>query len=548
MDGSGAPRFGWALTALCLAAGLLFFASLGELWPLADADLTVPRASLRERAREHLESLGFDLEGYRAASRIEVDTEALDHVARDLGRARAQAGVREGWPLVSYRVFLKKRGEPIGYRVLLHPSGAALGWTKALDDDHPAERIAIEQARAIAHEALTFGLGLDPAGLEERAASTSEEVAHRAHTLGYERPLATSPELRERVTLTIVGREVVSAARRLVVPDAARRAAVVRAAPAVALETLGFTLLSVGAAAAFFVCLGAIRDGSVSPRRVAVWPALAFTCSLAAQMLETANLFAHWEPLWPPWVSAFRYFVLRAGAQVWLPLSLLAVVAAGDALDARTGSGRGATLARLGRGGLFSAEVARDSGRGFLIGLLCGGVMAVGVLMLHQLVGAQTSLQPRGFFFYTLNSASPAATSLLFFLGVALTEELGYRYFAGTWLLHWTGRRWVAVLLPAVVYGLTHTRMDFLPPDGPFWARPLVLAAVGCVWGWAFLRYGALTVVLSHFTADLFIFNWPHLAADDPSARAVAALTVCIPLAPVVVGWIRRRARPGGQG
>ena len=67
-------------------------------------------------------------------------------------------------------------------------------------------------------------------------------------------------------------------------------------------------------------------------------------------------------------------------------------------------------------------------------------------------------------------------------LAVALAEELGYRFFAGTWLLQWTGRRWLAIVVPAVIYGLTHTRLDFLPPAEPWWARALVLTLVGAVW------------------------------------------------------------------
>jgi len=57
---------------------------------------------------------------------------------------------------------------------------------------------------------------------------------------------------------------------------------------------------------------------------------------------------------------------------------------------------------------------------------------------------------------------------------------------------------------------------------------------VGCVWGWAFLRYDALTVVLSHFTADLFIFNWPQLATGDRRTIVVSLLTICVPLVPAL--------------
>jgi len=119
----------------------------------------------------------------------------------------------------------------------------------------------------------------------------------------------------------------------------------------------------------------------------------------------------------------------------------------------------------------------------------------------------------------------------------------------GTWILSLTKRRWAAILVPAILYGLTHTRMDFLPPADPFWGRALVMTLVGCVWGWAFLRYDALTVVLSHYTADLFIFNWPRLGSGQTGPMAGAALTILVPLIPAACFWISKLSRGrGNQG
>jgi len=522
------------IAALCLAGGVFFFASLAELWPLLDVDLTASRARLSDDAARFLRTAGFDLEGYRSAVRLAVDTGTLDYVEREFGRGRAQEWVRGGWPLVQYRVAFKKRGETIWYAVALQPSGSVSGWSKFIQEDYPAGRIPEERARGLAQAALATGLGLDPTGLDEKSLSTAERIGHRIHTLGFERTLSETPELRERVTITLAGEEVVAASRQLLVPEAARRQARSREAPAVALETTGFLLVAVAAIVAFFIFLAGVRDGTARVARAALWPALVFLCLMATFMLQTAELFAFWEPLWSRWVSDFRYFVLSAAEQTWLVLLLLALVAAGDVLDGRSGGVRGAALHALGRGRIFDPLVACAAWRGFLVGLLCGGVLALGVTVVQALAGGLTSLQPRGFFFYTLNSASPAAASVLFFFGVALAEELGYRYFGANWILALTGRRWLAVVVPALLYGLTHAQLDFLPPAEPFWGRAGVLTLVGCVWGWAFLRYDALTVVLSHFTADLFIFNWPRLAGGEAAAIGAALLALCVPLIPVL--------------
>lgn len=535
------PRGERALFLLCLAAGALFFTSLGELWPLAAVDLVVPARELRAQARSFLEAQGHDLTGYRSASLLLVQADTLDYVERSFGRSRAERWIAEGLPLVYYRVDFKKRGESVWYTVALHPAAGVLGWTKWIDEDYPGARISADEARLAAREALRRGLDLDADAFEERSATATEQPERRTHVFGFERWVAHEPELRERVTITIAGAQVTGAARRLLVPDAARRAVRAAEAPAAALEIVGYAVLAAFAVAAFFIFLARLRDGAVDIGRVARWPAIVFACSLGTAALGTAELFAHWEPLWPRWISSLRELVFGAIEQSWLLLVLLAVVAAGDALDRDLRAGRGEALWALGRARLLDARVDRASGRGFLIGLLCGGVMAAAVLALEALGGARTSIQPRGFFFYTLNSAAPAATSLLFFLGVALVEELGYRFFAGGLLLARTGSKALAILLPAVAYGLTHATLSFLPPAEPFWTRPLVMTAVGCVWGWAFFRYDALTVVLSHFTADLFIFNWPRLASGRPGLILASLATMAVPLVPALLGAGARR-------
>ncbi len=539
----------WLLVAVCIAAGGWFSLSLERLWPLADVDLVVPSDEIATRARDLLTSRGFDLTGYGSATALTVDSQALDYLERGFGLPRVQEWIRSGLPIVRYRADFKKRGERTSYTVRLHPAAGPLGWEARVEEDRPGQSLDVEQARNLARDAIEGGLKLDPSLFEERAAASTEQVKRRDHRFRFERLLSEDPELRERIDVVIGGDEVLSARRSLAVPAAARRSELAAAAPRQALETLGVVLVVGGAGAALFIFLRGLGDRSTELRRATIWPAAVFVCLMATYALESPSLFRYWEPLWPKWISDFQYLSYRAIFGLLVALMLMVMVAAGDVLDRRSAAGRGGSLWTLAGGRVIDAAVAHASWRGFLIGLLCGGVLAAVVALLQLAVGAEVSIQPRGFFFYTLNTAAPAATSLLFFFGIALTEELGYRFFGGTWLLGLTRRVWAAVLVPGLVYGLTHARMDFLPPAEPWWARALALTAVGCVWGWAFFRYDALTVVLSHYTADLFIFNWPRLASGQTGPVVVSVLTICVPLIPALL-WVvfGRKRRDTSRG
>ncbi len=530
--------------AVCLLAGLLFFTSLDRLWPLAAIDLAMPREQLRDQAAACLRSRGFNLEGFRSSSRLVVDGAALDYTERAFGREQTQEWIAGGAPLFRYRVYFKKAGDTTSFVVEIHPRQGVVGFIRHLEDDEPGSRIDEETARQLAREALAEGLRIDLELLEERSSSIIELPERRDHSFRFERVHSREPELRERFDVRVAGDAVSLALRSFVVPGQARREARAAEAPGQALEAVGLALLGIAVVAGFFIFLGRLRDGSVELGPAVVWPSAVFACLLATYALQDSSLFVYWEPLWPRWISSLRYVVLRALQEVWLVVVLLAVVAAGYALDSESGARRGLALRRLGQARLLDPLVAAASARGFLIGLLCGGAMTVSLIVLQRLVGAQTSIQPRGFFFYPLNSLSPAGTSLLFFFGVALAEELGYRFFGGSWIWSLTRRRWLAILIPALIYGLTHTRLDFLPAAEPFWARTLILTVVGLVWGWAFFRYDALTVVLSHFTADLFIFNWPRLATARPDLIATSALVITVPLLPALLWLLTRWRKP----
>lgn len=596
-----------ALAAVALVAAAVFFVSLDRLWPLARTDLHVPPPVLEERARDFLLEAGFSVADHDAASALKVDASLLDYLQRAFGRAETQRLIASGYPVYWYEVLFKRRGDPDRYWVHLGGSGPGatgsaedagrragrlLGWGRTIQEDAPAGALDEGDARELALETLGRHLGVvldaaappeevgEPeAGWREQGFYDQVRPARRDRYFIYQRHLSREPELRERLVVTVSGDRVTGVDRSLVMPEAARRAARARRAPVVALQTVGILLAAAAVVGAFAVFLTRLRGGTARLAPAAKWIAVIGACFLATQALRGHELLAAWDPLWPRWIAALQTLALAAAPAAWILLVLFVVIAAGDALDreaagrsdregtpvGRRGSGpggnpgnrdlpdppgseprpdpRGASLWALARGRIASPAVGLASLRGFLVGLICGGVLAGSILALQALAGAWPPIQPQGFFFFALNSRAPLLATLLYFFMVALVEELAYRYFGGTFLLRATGRRWLAVLVPAALYGLTHTGLEFLPPAEPFWGRAVVMTLVGCVWGWAYFRYDALTVVLSHFTADLFIFNWPRLGSGEPLLAAKAAAVIAVPLLPALLWVVRRQGR-----
>ena len=461
-----------ALLVVSLASAAVFASSLHLLWPLARMDLNVPASRLERDARIFLTSRHFDLKGYRAAAVLNVDDGALDYAERTFGRSRTQTWIAQGLPLAYYRVDFKKAGVERTYSVELHPARGVIGWRTTVEEDAAGPRPTLAQAEGAAERALRRVLRLDPDTWQATAATAAERPHRRDHAFTFEQPLMRHPDFGQYVRVTLAGEEVLSVSWRLVVPSPAARAARAERAPAIALETAGFILAGAAAVGAFFVFLAGLRDGRARFDRPATWVGMLFVCLIGTQLLQESNLILQWEPLLPWWVFLVRYLVDFSVSGVWNLLLLLAVIAAGDALDQQSATGKGDALWALSRGHLTEPRVGAASARGFLLGLICGAVMVLAVATLEAVVGVQVDVQPRGFFFYALNASFPSASTLLFFGYVALAEELSYRYFGGLWLRSALRSSWLAILIPALIYGLTHTRLDFLRPPIPSGAGP----------------------------------------------------------------------------
>jgi membrane protease YdiL (CAAX protease family) len=102
----------------------------------------------------------------------------------------------------------------------------------------------------------------------------------------------------------------------------------------------------------------------------------------------------------------------------------------------------------------------------------------------------------------------------VFPITTSLTEELVYRGYALPRIERLSGRAWVAVLLPALTFGLAHLTPPFLALDGVL-IRFLTLALVGVVLELLYLRLRRLLpLIVGHYLIDLiFLGIFPFIFA-----------------------------------
>lgn len=528
-------RLDLALLGLALAGGSVFFASRNHLWPETGMELVVGSSELEARARSHADAVGLPSGDVSVASRLDLDVPALSWLESTRDLAEVRRLLRAGVPVYRHVVQFKKVGEASTLSVHLNPDGSLEGWVRTVEDDVAGRKVDSAQAWEKSRTWILLHLGQDLQDWQLRSHAPRLLDARLDHEFLFERSRPDAAGVRERLFVKLAGDEVVEARRETVVPPAFLRDRRARQAPEDFVRTLALTLFATLGCIAFLLKLKGLRKGLVGLRTPAIGAGLVLVCLGLTRLLRPSRLLELWDPMGPQWMAVGRVLLGGLINDLLPAILVFAFLAASDALDREAPRHRGIALRNFLRLRWDHVDVGHASLRGFLLGLVAGGVLAGATWALSFLPGARVDLQPRGFFFHGINSSWPTIVLGAFFLQIALVEELGYRHFAGNALLRLHLGRWVAALVPALVYGAAHAGMDFLPPGEPWWARVVPITLVGMVWGLAFLKWDALTVVLSHWACDLFLFNQPRLASSSPAIWLSALGCICLPLLPAAV-------------
>ena len=528
-------RADYILCAAALLGAFLFFSSVSFLWPLGHETIQKNSAELESDILHVLQEQDISIADYQNKSRLRVDDQALHFIEHSVGQNQAKAYVEKGLPLLYYRLTYKQPDNPVTLTCAIHPNGSILGWNEDWPRDKSADPIEKQQALVLATTCIIKQFKLRSLELIEEHKRSYEQRSEFEFVFKYVHQ--TEPDIIEHINVIVSGQHIRKAWRSMQIPAASERAIQRNKAPSNFLATIGFALFSIGATFAVIKLLLTLNSG----KKLAIVPCLWICAALSVMLLinsllQNARLFEAWDPIWPSFV-AYAQFLLNDVLFNIVPLvPLFGFLVMAQHINQENKSGRLDSFWLCMRGRFTEPSVQRSSLQGFAVGFLCGSALVISVLGIQSLFNGNINLQPRGFFFYTINSSASIITCLCFFGYIALLEEGAYRLFGGSYLHQRFKSKWIAIIIPGIIYGLCHAEFAFLPPADPWWARAFCLSIVGCVWGWAFFRYDALTVILSHFAADLFIFNWPLIASGETWPQAMAVISISIPLWPAVIG------------
>jgi hypothetical protein len=197
---------------------------------------------------------------------------------------------------------------------------------------------------------------------------------------------------------------------------------------------------------------------------------------------------------------------------------------------------------QLSLSGLFSARGMRS--KRFFLGLLLGYALTAfffAYQAVFYVVAAKFGAWAPAEIPYDdiLNTAIPWVTVLFVGFLPAVLEEGTSRMFSISFLDKLGAGRFVAVVLPAFIWGFNHAAY----PNQPYYIRGIEVGVAGCVIGALMLRFGAWPLLVWHFTVDALYTAFLLLRSHNGYfvvSGAVSSLVLLLPLGASLAFYLRR--------
>jgi len=533
---SGDRRFLWLallIGAASLAVGLWLYPRVN---PEASIRFGVDRADAQQAASAFLRDLGHSVEGYRHAGQFTYDDEAKVFLERTLGLEGFQDAVDGPVRLWrwSNRWFRPLQTEE--FRVEIATTGERVGFEHTIAEDAPGASLELAAARTLAESFLREQISLDLTGLELLDQSSEQRKARTDHRFVWKQRAVDWRGGTARCEVRVQG-DAIGAYREWVqAPEAwTREYSALRARnDAAAVVAAGLLLLTL--AATVVVTVRRMRAGDIRWNVAAAFAVVGGVLAMLSMLNALPNQLFGYET-----TQSFGGFLSlqllgALGFGLGIGVFILVPAAAGESLYRR------AYPEKLTLDGFFSLRGLRT--RRFLLSSVLGLTLTCFFFAYQEVfyavalsMGAWAPLDVP--YSDLLNTAFPWIFVLLIGFLPAVSEEFLSRMFSIPFVQSLTRSRWLAVLIPAFIWGFAHSNY----PNQPFFIRGLEVGLAGVLIGFVMLRVNIGATLIWHFTVDALYTSVLLFRSGNAYyivSAAIASGLILLPLGYAVFSYWKR--------
>ena len=521
------------ITVLGIAGWIAFTFGYDRVSPTASLDLRYDRGQIAHLAEDYVGKRGFDVQGYRRVTTFGGDWMSQVYLERTVGVSRMNRLVREKQvPLWTWRVrwFVPEQREE--YRVNLLPTGEVVGFVRTLAEDVSGEALDQAEAREIAQAYLIADrqLKLDEWELYDVSATTLP--SRTDHTLTWVKRGTRIGDGDVRVSVIVQGDRVGQFYTWFRVPEAFSREYTEQRSRAWLLDDVATGLGSAFVAGGVLVAIWGLFSGL----RIGWMPVTVGLVVGLVDLLDSLNYL--------PLINAgydtaldYRSFILErlagyANSAAFYAVSVAFLWLASRWLIRAVWPRRHKLVPDVhDRWSAF----ARSSWRGMMLGGLMGAYLVVFYAVADRL-GAWSPVRTPSL--NLLATPFPFVAAVWLGLLPALGEELLYRALGmGLVMRLVRGRRWLALLVPSLLWGFAHASYV----TDPIWLRGVELTLSSLLLpGLFFLLFDITTTVVAHYVYNASLIAIVLIRSGKPMFVLTGLAAVLIGLVPAVVVLVRR--------
>src|SRR6266849_4318182 len=498
---TGSEKRALILWVICGVLGLVFAQRyFFRAFPEASVDFKVSRTEAQQRARNFVQGLGENLDGYQSTITFQVDDNAKTYLERELGLQEANRLMSSELNIWFWDVRFFKPLHEEEFSVRVSPAGQVVGYTHVVPKSQAGASLDRTAAQIVAQDFLVRKLGAGTGGWDflPEEANSEKMTARLDWSFTWEKHGFRAKDAPYRLHIELRGDRLGASKEFLQVPEAWERSYRRLRSGNDALEVV-FVVF-------YFVILG-----------IAVWLGIQLTKNgqttwgpaIKLGLLATVMLFLQGLNDWPLWGAeydtnhSYASFILT---QIGLALGQAAITAvtislvlpAAEPLYRSFQPGQLRLSQVFTKRGLRSKEFFSAS----VVGL-CLAAAHIGFIVAFYIVATSLGAWAPQELNYSnsVNTSFPWISGFAIGLLASMNEEFTFRLFAIPLFMRFTRSRWVAVIVPAFLWSFLHSNY----PQEPAYIRGIEIGIIGIVAGLVMLRWGIIATLIWHYTVDALL-------------------------------------------
>jgi Type II CAAX prenyl endopeptidase Rce1-like len=509
-------------------------------FPEASVNFKVSREEALTRARNFVSGLGENLSSYRSAIVFNVDDNAKVYLERELGLQQANRLMSSDLNIWFWDVRFFKPQQEEEFSVRVSPAGQIVGYTHVLPKSQAGASLDRAAAQTIAQNFLVgrLGMGMNGWDLLAEEANSEKMPARLDWTFNWEKHDFRAKDAPYRLEVRVQGDSIGESREFLKVPEAWERS----------YERLrsGNNTLEIVFVVFYLAILG-----------TAVWLGLQLTKSgkttwgpaIKLGLLATGMLFLQSLNDWPLWGAGYKttesyasfIFLQIVRALLFAALTAITITLV---LPAAEPLYRGSQPDQLRLGQVFTRRGLRSKEffSASVVGLSLAAAHIGFVVAFYMIATYYGAWAPQELNYSdSVNTAFPWISGAAIGLLASLNEEFTFRLFAVPFFMRVTRSRWIAVIVPAFLWGFLHSNY----PQEPAYIRGIEIGVIGIVAGIVMLRWGIIATLIWHYTVDASLVGLLLIRSNSLYFKISGIVVAAAAAAPLLFACVSYLARGG---